>query len=391
MKKSLLILTAFGLCVTIFAQEISHETIVVNIEVPVRVFDGGKFVENLTIDDFEVYEEGLLQKIEAIYLIKKTSIERKEIKDEVKSKKPYSPTVSRHFVLCFILTEYLPKAAEAVDYFFNNVIQDGDTLTVITPLKTYNLKSEILEKMPRQRIIQQLIGLLRKDIIMGNSEYKDVIEELERAAFAKNTEQYKIALDQLEQLRYIDQNQLIQFADFLKSKEGQKYVFIFYQQEAIPLLELSIADDVDPKRPGSLREASFFFDIIAEGISLNVDLVKQAYCDSLTSIHFFYITKKIRNPIDPSRLGSLQGMRFVEKSGDIFAAFNEMANATGGVTDSTANISYAFQKGVDASENYYLLYYAPKDYKSDGKFRSINVKVKGKNYRVLHRAGYLAD
>jgi len=46
---------------------------------------------------------------------------------------------------------------------------------------------------------------------------------------------------------------------------------------------------------------------------------------------------------------------------------------------------------MEASENYYLIYYKPKDYKSDGKFKKIKVKIKGKNYRVLHRAGYIAD
>jgi len=35
MKKPVLILAAFVLSLTIFAQEISHETIVVNIEVPI--------------------------------------------------------------------------------------------------------------------------------------------------------------------------------------------------------------------------------------------------------------------------------------------------------------------------------------------------------------------
>jgi hypothetical protein len=44
-----------------------------------------------------------------------------------------------------------------------------------------------------------------------------------------------------------------------------------------------------------------------------------------------------------------------------------------------------------ASENYYLLYYTPKNYRSDGKFKKIKVRVKGGGYRVNHRAGYLAD
>lgn len=39
----------------------------------------------------------------------------------------------------------------------------------------------------------------------------------------------------------------------------------------------------------------------------------------------------------------------------------------------------------------YLLYYSPKDYQTDGKFRNIKVRVKGKSYRVNYRAGYIAD
>ena len=85
------------------------------------------------------------------------------------------------------------------------------------------------------------------------------------------------------------------------------------------------------------------------------------------------------------------GIEFNEMSNDIFGAFKEIADATGGFTTSSSNAFVSFKSAVDASENYYLLYYTPKDYKSDGKFRNIKVKVKGKNYRILHRAGYLAD
>jgi hypothetical protein len=48
-------------------------------------------------------------------------------------------------------------------------------------------------------------------------------------------------------------------------------------------------------------------------------------------------------------------------------------------------------KAVQDSENYYLLYYSPKNYTADGKFKKITVKVKGQNYRITHRSGYIAD
>ena len=64
--------------------------------------------------------------------------------------------------------------------------------------------------------------------------------------------------------------------------------------------------------------------------------------------------------------------------------------ATGGIAETSANATAAFQKAVNASENYYLIYYKPKEYKADGKFREIKVKVKSGNYRITHRAGYIA-
>jgi hypothetical protein len=36
-------------------------------------------------------------------------------------------------------------------------------------------------------------------------------------------------------------------------------------------------------------------------------------------------------------------------------------------------------------------YFKPKEYKADGKFHEIKVKVRSGNYRVTHRAGYIAQ
>ena len=62
-----------SLCV--FSQQVAEQAMVINIEVPVRVFENGSFVDNLTIDNFEILEEGFPQKIEAVYLVKKRTVE----------------------------------------------------------------------------------------------------------------------------------------------------------------------------------------------------------------------------------------------------------------------------------------------------------------------------
>ncbi len=88
---------------------------------------------------------------------------------------------------------------------------------------------------------------------------------------------------------------------------------------------------------------------------------------------------------------SSSGMVMDDLSAKMYGAFQEMAEATGGISDSSSNIAASFERAAISSENYYLLYYSPKDYKADGEFKNIEVKIKGKNYRITHRAGYIAN
>ncbi len=374
--------------IALFSQELTHETLVINIEVPVRVFKGDKFVGDLTIDDFEVFEDGKIQKIEAVYMIKKTSIEKRE------GEKIFSPNVSRNFVLLFQVQDYLPKIEKALDYFFNNVIMPGDALTVFTPMNTYNFKTEALSILPKEEIVKQLKAKIRKDTLMGNSEYKHLLREMQEQVAGVDEVSIQIVqllLNRLEELRRVDESSLMGFAEFLKAKEGQKYVFLFYQKELLPQLDptaLSVRESLGQDKQHLLFQLSDLFLHYRRDIAFNVDRIKQVFSDSSISIHFLYITK--------APILSVEGMQpspvtWREQSEDIYSAFREMAMATGGLMDSSSNAASSFQRVVDASENYYLIYYAPKGYKRDGTFRNINVKVKNKNYRISHRAGYFAN
>ena len=68
-----------------------------------------------------------------------------------------------------------------------------------------------------------------------------------------------------------------------------------------------------------------------------------------------------------------------------------MAAATGGMSESTTNPNFAIRQAAEASSNYYLLYYRPVNYRADGRFQEIVVKVKGEGLKVTHRLGYVAD
>jgi hypothetical protein len=59
-KKLILQIFVTALAIAPFAQEVQHDVVAINVEVPVRVFKGNTFIDNLTMEDFEVYEDGKL-------------------------------------------------------------------------------------------------------------------------------------------------------------------------------------------------------------------------------------------------------------------------------------------------------------------------------------------
>ncbi len=423
MKRITIFAAVSILSFTLFSQQVSEETIVINVEVPVRVFQGSAFVEDLTLSDFEVFEDGVPQRIEAVYLVKKRSIERRE------ENKRFVPETARSFYLFFEINEYTSKLGKAVDYFVHNVLVPGDNLTIVTPMNTYRLKSQTLEVLSKEEIVKQFKGILRKDALIGSSEYRHMIDELSRlaralsASFAtfeqsgeiimdgtatavaqnpakfadslvsseyegmsieEQLQRYVEMLGNLESMRTTDQQKFIEFANLIKDKEGQKYIFMFYEREYIPQVDPKILNQyisLYQDRPTILHTITGAFDFYRRDINLNVEEIKQAYADSSISIHFLYISK-------PAEF--VYGVRMEEHSEDLFKVFSEMAEATGGFSGSSSDSSVLFRKALDSSENYYLLYYSPLKYQNDGQFREIKVRVKDKNYRVVHRLGYFA-
>ena len=394
-------------CMGVFSQEAADQAVVINVEVPVRVFQHGDFVENLTIDDFELREEGIPQKIEAVYFVKKRTVERSE------EKRRFLPSTDRTFFLFFEISEYTPEIGNAIDYFHENVLVPGDDLMVVTPLNTYKLRSQLLESQSKKELSRQLKELLRKDVLMGNAEYREAVQELTGLArsLASNSpdardaaqlDEYTLAgygrmpvekqlmkymniLERIRKLRRVDQQKLLDFANLLKKEAGQKYVFLVYQREYIPQIESRILDKyvaAFQDKPHVLQGLSSMSHTSRRDISFDVDLVKQAYADSSISIHFLFLTPAVKH---------VQGVYFQERSEDIFGAFREMANATGGFVDTSANPASSLKRAVDASENFYLLYYSPRDYRKDGRFKEIEVRVKEKDFRVVHRMGYFSN
>jgi len=405
MKRSIILLVFFFLALNVPAQVEQHEVTVRNIVVPVRVLDGNRFVDDLTIEDFELFEDGKLQKIEALYLVQKSNIKRKETGED------YQPQLSRHLYLLFQIADYNPRLAEAISHLFSNVIQPGDSLTVMTPMDTYTLSKRALNTKPKEVISKELQSIVRKDTQMGGANYRSLMTDLKRlvtsiSASGGETKvlsglesdsstsmfglenllmRYQETMEKMENLRVVDEERFLQFAQQVKKYEVQKSVFFFYQREFRPEISQSILNRLmssHQDEPEILAQVQNLFQLYQRQPTLNTQRIIAAFADASISFNFIFMHK------DPE---FVSGVTMREQSEDMFNSFSQVAQATGGIIDSSQNPAYAFKHAAEIAESYYLLYYSPIDYKKDGRFKSINIRLIDKNFRLTYRLGYIAD
>jgi VWFA-related protein len=436
MKKIAVLAIVLGLSFPVFSQEsFVEQSLVLNVEVPVRVFQGAAFVNNLTLEDFEILEDGVPQKIEACYLINRRAVQRKE------EMRRYTPQMTRNFYLFFEVTDYNPKISDALNYFCANILQQGDNLVTITPLKSYRLKDQAFRAKSKEAIAEELKGLVRKDCLTGNSEYRNAVSTLTELAkklseaiktgdpyielkgeqedkAAPEEDQVKrkekdeaapkgkrerdeaelreilgLRLDEdlflyadlqhkLDVLREVSQMKLLDFANRLAREDGQKYVFLFYEREYIPQIEPTLVAEYS----ALYKDNPYVYQTLTQTtqwrdqMTFDTDRVKQAYADASAAIHFLFITTP--RPV-------ITGVYFEERSEDIYTAFREMARATGGIFETSADPASMFRSALEVAENYYLLYYSPKNMEDTGNnFRHIEVRMKKPGYRILYRSGY---
>jgi hypothetical protein len=395
MKKLIILLVFFFVALTLSSQIEQHQLTVRNVVVPVRAYDKNDFVDSLTIDDFELYENGILQKIEALHLTDKTQLSRTE------GATGFIPQVSRNYYLLFQLIDYNPKLKEAIDYFFSDVMLPKDNLTIMTPVKNYTLPSNALEKYSREEISKEMNEILRKDVKIGSSNYISVFRDLKRISQSISGSgddplessfsiefllpRYRESLQNLEKLRVVDEKWFLLFAQQLKRLSGQKNVFFFYQREFRPEISGTVYDRIQSgyqDKPNVLAQLNELFAFYRRESAWNTNRIKQAFADSSIDFYFLFMDRRPESAI---------GITMREQSEDVFSTFLEVTKATGGLIRTSQNPAAGFKDAVNYTECCYFLFYSPKDYQQDGKFKKIEVRVKNKDYTIKYRTGYYAN
>ncbi len=396
------------MCIAIFSyasfpqQSFIEQSLVINVEVPVRVYKGNTFINDLSIKDFELFEEGIKQKIEAVYLIKKKSVERSD------EKKKFRPQTSRTFYLFFEVNEYSRRLQEAMKYFMEEIFLPDDNLIIITPMKTYRLTDESKKVKSKQDILEEIKGLLRPDALAGSAEFRYIVRDCEQLSnemksliqqatgeqdagdvdlrdAGQKLVEYAGLMSRLQTYRQADELRLIDFANYLKTQDRQNYVFIFYEKKLIPQIDPTLlVDFINSFERDSyvVQSLTSVLDYNKRETYLDVKKITQAFSDTSTSVHFLHVSTPV---------AQIPGLRMEEYAQETFNILIEIARATGGYAESSSNPVVLFKNALHASENYYLVYYSPKDYAGDGKFKKIEIKVKNKDYKVIYRLGYFSN
>jgi hypothetical protein len=372
----------------------------VTVPIMVRVFDGDRFVPDLGLKDFEIDEAGMAVLPQALVLVRKDRIERKE------GAANFPLDVSRRLVLLFEMTEYHSKIPEALGFLFGTELLATDTLDIQTPIRNYRLSKAALAAKPKATLARELSDIVRKDIIEGGMAYNSALRDLKRAvrqiggvgrtglsdtegevddgtSLEQQLMDYSEHLQEMETLRAVDETKLVGFARMMKNLSGQKLVFFVYQREFRPEISPQTLDKLvmaNQDRPDILAALQTLFPFYKRPINMDRGPVMQAFADSGMDFHFLFMNRQ------PERIS---GINMREQSEDVFKALSGAAEATGGDTDTSQNPAASLAKALKASESSYILFYTPSTSAPPGTFISLKVRVKGKNYRVVHRSGYL--
>ena len=392
-------------------QELSHDSKVTYVEVPVRVHKKGVFVDGLSAENFQILEDGLEQKIEAFYLVKNSELVKAE------EKKNIEPQTSRNFFLIMQMMDYNNKIEDGIENFFTNTIQPTDSVEVWTPIKKYTLKSEAIQRMSPEELSKQFIKTVRKDIKKAGSEYQGLVANLRRISsgisecaggrlrqhqltsdFSSDAsvnssgtdfllDRYRQSLTQINNMNQIDMNSLKTFARQLSRKKGQNIILFFYEKilkpelsdQAMSELHSKYADD-----PARLSVIHDLFSVPSQKIEYPKEAFGKIFADTSAMVNLIYLESK------PKYIG--RSVKMVESSTGVYDLLSTISHYTGGKTESVSKPTKTFENMIKDAENYYLLYYQPPSEKSESKdnFRSIDVKVDVEGARVSHRKGYLS-
>lgn len=248
----------------------------------------------------------------------------------------------RSYMLVFDIIEYSPQLKEAVNHFFDKVLQPGDQLIVVTPGKMLGFSPQKLAAQ-KKALIPAILDQLKNDITMGSVKYRTTMEEMKRvveqlsgvsSSDGLSAKEALVTYTQHRQslgvLRQDLEGKLMKYVDIFRRVKGENHLLMIMEKEYRPI--------PDKKTMGRLRESPAISFSAAEAFieenykpAISLDRLIAGFKYANVRFHFLYLEGKSAR--------SRRGVDYLENSGDIYEIFTKLTKATGGIKLTSAKTS----------------------------------------------------
>lgn len=271
------------------------------------------------------------------------------------------PNVRSNYILIFQATEYDSKIGDAIDFFFKKILKPEDHLSIITPVNPYNFSPQTRQTYPIEKLIERTKDVLKRDITIGVANYQQILANMMQlvrdisgnmvsgadASASSSTAlssdlksslgQYRQLLENMRNLRKLNENLFMQLAGLFKKETGKNYLYIFYQKELRiipnPNALQRLVQSYEYK-----ADATELFESDRDEAFLNTETVGMALKDASVTLNFIYLNKS-------GKTGG--GMEYKEFSGDVYNALSKLATATGGFAETTSKPEAALKNAIE--------------------------------------------
>ena len=349
------------------------------VEIDAVVTDAeGKFVRGLTKDDFEILEDGKPQSVTAFSLVDLPV--RRAAAATVRAT-PVEPDVRSNEgdfngrVIVLVLDDLLVDARRtqavraSAKQFINRFVSENDLVAVLNTSgssagsQNFTSNRELLIAAVNKFAGSRLTSVARtrmEDLQNGGTG-------VDRDALQRSTRS-RTAMGRLKGA-----------ADYLAGVRGRRKALVWFTEG----VDFNLDDPMEPNAPavrdalseliGTAQRAGVsFYGVdprgIGAGLEENID-INLPEKDFTTDLGMQSVMNEVR---------WTQG------------SMRTISNETGGFVIIGGDINEQFGKVIDENSSYYLLGYYPSSDRKDGKFRSLDLRVKRPGLSVRYRKGYTA-
>jgi VWFA-related protein len=373
------------------------------VEVDVRVFDKeGRFTADLTQDDFDLVENGTVQRIQAMYLVGAAAApptgtgEAPAAAAPVAGTPAAAPAAPQAWIFLFDLNHLTPgsgfdRARTAVETFIRDRFKEGDIGGILAGDKMVgnrltSVRAELLEAVkqvkPRSDSRSQVMELTR--------EWPRFLDEEEAIRVHRNEREW---VARAVQRACSDDPEQCNAADAAVRGKAAKLSGEIQRSSLATLSALNVLANGLAKIPGPKTIVLLSDGFVAQEVEGPLRSVVGQVARAGARVYAIDVRGLSRvggsGLIDQPRVEDPAGPS--TRFDTVADAPNSVAVDTGGLMiRNENNIGRALDRVADDAGQYYVLAYQPANTNFDGKYRPIEVRVKRDGVRVRARRGYLA-